>query len=544
MKLKGLGVSPGRIQAPIMWLRKAPPANGRETALSVPDFHHKAVQTLTHLADTASSPVLKDILRAQVLMVDDPMLWDAISAAMAHGATLIEAVRDSIANIAHQFDAIDDPYLAARADDVRDIGQHLLDLLMTSADTTPWPAEGPSILVSDTLFPSDTAKIDLSRVVGIVLGQGSLTSHVAILSRSLQIPAVIVENVQQWLHDGDPVMVDGSLGMVSDEEMSQEPVFIPRKTFTVQPDIVSTKDGVPIRIEANVGSVQDAVAAHELGADGIGLLRTEFLFAGDHFPSEQEQYEVLYSIAQAAPKGRPIIIRAVDIGGDKPLPYLNLPVEPNPFLGTRAARLLTQYPDLYDAQLRAVLRLSQDFPVQLMFPMIATLNDWTECQNLMLRAQSSLNLEHCPIPLGIMVEVPSVVFLATKFARLVNFFSIGTNDLIQYLFAADRSVTQLSRYYRPDDEAVAGAIRMTVAAAEKAHIPIGMCGEMAGDVSHTPLLVGLGLREFSVSPHLVPVLKSRVSELSVTECEAEYHKLILGAQFAEQTLHGSGPFKS
>ncbi len=529
MKLKGLAVSPGRVQAPVVWLRKSQFSTpNKDTALSLQEFHRKAVQALTDLSATASSPVLKEVLQAQVLMADDPMLWDAIATEMAHGASATEAIRQSIANIAQQFEALDDPYLAARADDVRDIGQHLLTLLTTSPNMTPWPAEGPSILVSDTLFPSDTAKIDLSRVVGIVLGQGSLTSHVAILSRSLQIPAVIVENIHQWLDDGDRVVVDGSLGMVSDEEMSHGPVFNPHPTFAVHPDIVSTKDGIPIRIEANVGSVQDAVIAHELGADGIGLLRTEFLFGGDHFPSEQEQYEVLYSISEAAPKNRPIIIRAVDIGGDKPLPYLNIPAEPNPFLGTRAVRLLTAYPNLYDTQLRAVLRLSQDFPVQLMFPMIATMDDWAECQKVLTRALSSLNLGLCPIPVGIMIEVPSAIFLATEFARVVKFFSLGTNDLIQYLFAADRSVTQLSRYYRPTDPAVVSAIRMAVTAAVHAHIPIGMCGEMAGDISHTSLLIGLGLREFSVSPGLIPTLKAKISELSVTECEAEYREYTLG----------------
>lgn len=523
MKLNGLAASPGRSQGPVVWLRKSlSQRSSSDTTPSLQEFRHIAVQSLQHLADTAPSPVLQEVLRSQILMADDPMLWEAIATERARGSSLIDAVQRSITNIAQQFEELPDPYLAARADDVRDVGQHLLGLLTLSDTSAPWPATEPSILVADTLFPSDTAKIDLSRVAGVVLGQGSITSHVAILSRSLQIPAVIVENVHQWLHEGDLVVVDGSLGLVSDEEVSPRTVFGTRTVPTVYPEVISTKDGIPIRIEANVGSVQDSITARELGADGIGLLRTEFLFAGDHFPSEQEQYEVLYSIAQAAPADRPIIIRAVDIGGDKPLPYLDLPCEPNPFLGTRAGRLLARYPDLYDAQFRAVLRLSKVFPVQLMFPMIATIDDWTEYQKVIHRALSALNLTRCPIPVGIMVEVPSVVLLAEQFTHLVNFFSIGTNDLIQYLFAADRSVTQLARYYRPSDKAVVGAIRMMVTAAHKAHIPIGMCGEMAGDVALTPLLVGLGLRELSVSPSLIPILKACVSNLSAKDCESEY----------------------
>ncbi len=526
MKLDGLAVSPGRVQGTVVWLRKTTLDPHTHGSIRNPEeLRIRAIQELRHIAKTASSPVLADVLNAQAEMVDDPELWDAVSQEMDRGKTLVDAVKIEIERLVQQFAGLEDPHLASRSDDIRDLGNHLLALMAPASGNNLWPATEPSILVADTLFPSDTARLNLAHVIGIVLSQGTVTSHVAILSRSLQIPAVVVEDVHKWLKDGDRVLVDGSQGHVSDENLQE---FLPRPSVktTVHTGPVATKDGVPIRIEANIGSRSEALMATQYGSDGIGLLRTEFLFSGDHMPTEAEQYQALYEIAEASPKGSPIIIRAVDVGGDKPLPYLELPVEPNPFLGTRAGRLLARYPNLYHDQIRAVLRLSQHFNVHLMFPMIATFDDWKESQNCMTRALQSLNLTECPIPMGIMVEVPSVALLAADFAKHVDFFSIGTNDLIQYLFAADRSVSQLARYYRPTDPAVIKALRMTVKGAQSAQIPVGMCGEMAGNDEYLPILIGLGLRELSATPASIPRLKEKVASLTMAECEEAYRGLV------------------
>lgn len=523
----GLGASPGIARGPVVWLRRTPLTHGRlPEDMSLEVVRQRALQALDELKTTTSSSLLQDVLKAQTMIIDDPLLWNSIASFVSAGVPKDEAVRRSIDKIATQFAALDDPYLAARAEDIRDVGQHILSQFQSAPATDIWSATEPSVLVSDTLFPSDTAKIDLAQVAAIVLSQGSVTSHVAILSRSLQIPAVIVGDIHEGLHDGDIVTVDGFNGEVTDYILPLSQRTMKPTNIKVIPEIVCTKDGCEVRVEANIGSIKDAKDAASFGSDGIGLLRTEFLFGGDHFPSEEEQYEVLRAIAVESPKGHPITVRAVDIGGDKPLSYMELPPEPNPFLGTRAHRLLTLYPHLYDSQLRAVLRLGQEFPIRLMFPMIATIDDWTQCQSVLHRAMISLNMATCPIPVGMMVEVPAAVFSAPELSAHAQFFSIGTNDLIQYLFAADRSVSALGTYYRPEDLAVVRALRQVISVGRHAEIPVGLCGEMAGDTSHTSLLLALGLREFSVSPALVPHVKELITNRTLAECETLYRNII------------------
>lgn len=527
MKIVGLAASPGTAQARVLWMSRTPIEQGKNPeTLSLEILRNRSLEALRALKNAADSPMLRDVLQAQLLMADDPLVWDSIAELVAKGVPLMDSIQESIDTIAKQLADLDDPYLAGRADDIRDIGQHILSQFQ-SVDGQLWPATEPSILVSDTLFPSDTAKIDLSRVAGIVLSQGSLTSHVTILARSLQIPAVIANDIQKWLHDGDLIMVDGFHGIVTDNFTKPHPTTTtPSKNMRIHHHLVYTKDGVPVRVEANVGSVKDARDATSYGADGIGLLRTEFLFGGDHFPSEEEQYETLRAIAREGPKSHPTTVRAVDIGGDKPLSYMDLPRDPNPFLGIRALRLLDRYPDLYHNQIRAVLRVSQEFPVRLMFPMIATLDDWNLCETVLQRALASLGMQTCPIPVGMMVEVPSAVFLAPELAHHAQFFSIGTNDLIQYLFAADRSVSALGSYYRPGDPALVRALKQILEAAKRANIPVGLCGEMAGDTTYTALLLALGLREFSVSAALVPIVKSLITTLAVKDCVVSYREMI------------------
>lgn len=528
MKLVGLAASPGTVQGRVLWMNRTSkdPSSPFET-LSLTTLRERSLRTLEDLKLASDSPILRDVLQAQLLMAEDPLLWDAIAERLATGIPLTDAIRQSIDMIAEQFSKMDDPYIAGRADDIRDVGQHILAQCESTPPAQLWPATEPRILVSDTLFPSDTAKIDLTRVSAIVLSQGSLTSHVTILARSLQIPAVIAGDIRRWLHDDDVITVDGFHGIVTDEPPRPSVATAPpSRSAPIVHHMVYTKDGIAIRVEANVGSIKDAQEAKFYGADGIGLLRTEFFFGGDHFPSEDEQYAMLRAIAQEAPKSHPITVRAADIGGDKPLSYMDLPNDPNPFLGTRALRLLDRYPDLYLHQLRAVLRVSQEFPIRLMFPMIATIDDWFRCEAELQRALVSLNMPSCPIPVGIMVEVPSAVFLAPELARHAQFFSVGTNDLIQYLFAADRSVSALGSYYRPGDPALVRALRQIFNAATNAAIPVGLCGEMAGDTEYTALLLALGLREFSVSAPLVPVLKSLITTLAIADCQISYREML------------------
>ncbi len=519
-ELSGLGLSPGRSQAPAHWLLYSLSLEDSATQyLSWEDARQIVVEKLQQSEEEAESEVLKELLVAQQMIADDPELANRVQAHVQSGEQLADAIENATAEIAAEFERMDDPYWQARADDVRDVGRQLLAAVQGrgSGRTSLIPGQ-PVIVMAEKLFPSDTVNLSHQDVRGFLLREGSPTSHVAILARSWGIPAVVLGPGLNEIGEGDVVFLDGEKGIVViDPDPSLSPASDHETIkWPILSDHVFTLDGISIHIEANIGSVDDARRARNNGADGVGLLRTEFLFNRDQVPDEDEQFELLMQMARIM-DGKPMVVRLADIGGDKPVPFLDLPAESNPFLGVRAIRLLPRYPHLYDAQIRAVLRVGQQYPVQLLFPMVATIEDWSLCRSLVEQIRSDTQLN--PILVGCMIEVPSAVWLADVLAQTADFFSIGTNDLIQYLFAADRTAPSLINYYQPLNPAVLRAIKHVIAVGEHHHIPVSVCGEMAGDPVNLEILLGLGLNRLSVDPYRIPEVKNRVRTLDIRSCK-------------------------
>lgn len=431
------------------------------------------------------------------------------------------------------FRNLEDPYLQARGKDVEDVGrQVLLNLLgIRSAKLT---LDKPGILIVDDLTPAQTTHLEPATVLGICTVFGGPTSHSAILARELGIPAVVgLGNQILALQDGQRLVVDGDSGKVF---IDPEPETL--NLYSIKSDAFQkakekarseraapavTKDGRTVEVAANIGSMAGAQLAVESGAEGVGLFRTEFLFLNrDTAPDEEEQYQAYRAVARIL-DGYPLIIRTLDAGGDKSIPYLNVKQESNPFLGWRAIRLCLTQPELFKTQLRAILRVAAEYSVKLMFPMIATLDELRRAKSLLEEAKQELKARkeaHAEeVETGIMVEIPSVAQMADFFACEVDFFSIGTNDLTQYTFAVDRTnpkVASLGDAYHP---AVLRQIQLVVEAARDNHIWVGVCGELAGDPDAIPILLGLGVTELSMSSPAIPKAKEIVRSWTVTEAE-------------------------
>lgn len=523
-ELKGLGLAPGRSMGPTQRLVDSLSwENSHNQIFSWEEVLRTVLVNLERSHKEAESEVLKELTAAQQMMADDPALAERVQVHLQSGKALSDAIETAIEEIAAELGRIADPYWQERADDVRDVGRQLVAAARgRNSDRTPLISGHAVIIKAEKLFPSDTFNLSPRDVRGFLLAEGSPTSHVAILARSWGIPAVVLGKEFNQVNEGDVVFLDGERGIVMiDPDRSvdlsiQEPVKWP-----LLRSVVSTMDRVPVRIEANIGSVDDAERAHHNGADGVGLLRTEFLFDRDHAPDEDEQCEVLTQMARIM-DSQPIVVRLADIGGDKPAPFLDMPDENNPFLGVRAIRLLQCYPHFYDAQIRAVLRVGQQYPLQLMFPMVATVQDWSLCRSLVEKIRQEIQLN--PVPVGCMIEVPSAVWLAKELAQTADFFSIGTNDLIQYLFAADRTSPSLINYYQPLNPAVLRAIEHVVTVSAQYHIPVSVCGEMAGDPTKLKILLGLGLTTLSVDPHRIPEVKNRIGAMDTRYCAREVER--------------------
>jgi multiphosphoryl transfer protein len=433
------------------------------------------------------------------------------------------------------YHTIEDSYLQERVDDVLDVGQRVLRLLTGNVPAN-LHLQSPAILVATDLTPSDTARLDPTKVLGICTTSGSATSHSAIIARTLGIPAVLGVDAQVLhLADGTIMALDGESGKawVEPESDILEQLQAKREAWQTaqqqaratahQPAI--TLDGRQVNVFANIGSISDVQVAVANGAEGVGLLRTEFLYLDrTSAPTEEEQLEVYQAIAQVL-DNRPLIIRTLDIGGDKPLPYLRVGLtEANPFLGWRGIRLCLGLPELFKTQLRAILRASVGHQIKIMLPMIATLTEVRAAKVLLGEVQAELNQAGIPfdaaIKLGIMVEVPSAVAIADRLAAEVDFFSIGTNDLTQYIMAGDRTNPRVANLVDALQPAVLRMVQQTVQAAHAAGISVGLCGELAADTLATPILLGLGLDELSVNPQSIPAIKQTIHHLSLKESEA------------------------
>ncbi|NEE83184.1 phosphoenolpyruvate--protein phosphotransferase [Staphylococcus aureus] len=463
------------------------------------------------------------IFDAHLLVLDDPELiqpiQDKIKNENANAATALTDVTTQFVTI---FESMDNEYMKERAADIRDVSKRVLSHILGVELPNPSMIDESVVIVGNDLTPSDTAQLNKEFVQGFATNIGGRTSHSAIMSRSLEIPAIVgTKSITQEVKQGDMIIVDGLNGDVivnpTEDELiayqdKRECYFADKKELQKLRDADTvTVDGVHAELAANIGTPNDLPGVIENGAQGIGLYRTEFLYMGrDQMPTEEEQFEAYKEVLEAM-DGKRVVVRTLDIGGDKELSYLNLPEEMNPFLGYRAIRLCLAQQDIFRPQLRALLRASVYGKLNIMFPMVATINEFREAKAILLEEKENLKNEghdiSDDIELGIMVEIPATAALADVFAKEVDFFSIGTNDLIQYTLAADRMSERVSYLYQPYNPSILRLVKQVIEASHKEGKWTGMCGEMAGDETAIPLLLGLGLDEFSMSA--TSILKAR-----------------------------------
>jgi phosphoenolpyruvate-protein phosphotransferase len=474
------------------------------------------------------------IFEAHQLFLDDPEFSGAIRAAIQDECINAEAaVAEVMEFFASQMLALEDEYFQARAQDIRDVSRRVLYCLNGISLDQLQPLR-PVVILAEELTPSDTIQFDRQMILGLCTQHGGPTSHTAILARSLAVPAAVnVPFELSSLSDGTVVILDGSAGILTCEPDEDELADARRKqatwkdTWQAQLRAASlpaqTRDGHAVEIVANIGGVEDARQAIDFGAEGIGLLRTEFLYLDyGRLPSEEEQVAIYREILQVMGK-RPVVVRTLDIGGDKPVDYLDLRPETNPFLGWRAIRMMRDHPDVLLTQLRALLRAtSSENDLRIMVPMVSCVEEVKQARQLFDGALDSLRHENLVaaerIQFGIMVEVPSAALISEHLAEYVDFFSIGTNDLTQYTLAVDRTNERVAYLASPFHPAVLHLIAHTITMAHEKGRWVGLCGEMAGDPLAAPLLVGLGLDEFSMAPSSIPVVKELVRKLAVQEC--------------------------
>jgi len=466
-----------------------------------------------------SGPGKASIFRAHEAFLDDPDLEREAVAGIRTGTSAGWSWRDVINARAEDLSKVDDALVAARAVDLRDVGERVLRFLAESDDAEAQLPDHPVILIAEDLTPSDTAAIDPARVVGFATALGGGTSHTAIIARALGIAAMVGAGPAVLDQQQDEVAVlDGQTGMlwvdVSEDDLAaaaavqQDIAALRDREYQTRYQPAIMRDGYRVEVAANIAAPEEAAAAVEAGAEGVGLMRTEFLFLGrDAPPDEDEQYEALATMVRAL-NGLPLIVRTLDIGGDKNAPYIELPEEDNPFLGVRGIRLCLEQPQLFEPQLRAIYRASRLGPVSVMFPMIARLEDLENALECAERARGQVGAD--PIDTGIMIEVPAAVAMAPEMARRVQFFSIGTNDLTQYLLAMDRMHPALAKQADALHPAVLRSIKTVVDAATAAGIWVGVCGGIAGEPEGALILAGLGVRELSMTIPSVAAVKARL----------------------------------
>ena len=478
------------------------------------------------VAERAGAPEAS-IFDAHLALLDDEALLDPARAAVAGGATAERAIHDAAEHLAGVYRALPDPLLAQRAIDVLDVGRRAVVALTGAAADSDAPH---GIVVGDELTPADTAALDPALVTGLVTARGSATAHTAIIARSLGLPAVVgVGEAALAIPAGAVLLVDGAAGTVqvdppaADLDQARE-----RRDRRQQRAAAArarahepgaSRDGARIEVFANLGSGGEAAPAVELGAEGVGLLRTEFLFLDrEQLPEEDEQAETLRQIA-AALGGRPLVVRTLDAGADKPLPGLPMPPEANPFLGVRGIRVGLRRRDLLATQFRAILRVAAEHPVKTMLPMVATLAEIVAAREVLAQARADTAVE-VPMELGIMVEVPAAALTAARLAPHVDFFSVGTNDLTQYTMAAERGDARLAPLLSGPQPAVLRLVRATVEAAGAHGRWVGVCGELAGDPAAAVLLAGLGVTELSMAAALIPEAKAALREVELASARA------------------------
>jgi phosphoenolpyruvate-protein phosphotransferase (PTS system enzyme I) len=547
IRFEGVGVSPGMACAKIHVVRDDldDVVRYRIAPSQIPDeigrFETALIQTRMQILEMqqriAESIGAKDaaIFDAHLLVVEDRTLIDEVLRKLETDLCNVEWVFQEVATrYAETLNKIDDPYLRERALDIQDVTKRVIRNLQGKAPKTFLALSEPHILVAHNLTPSDTASINRSKVLGVATDLGSRTSHAAILARSLNIPAVVgLHDITTKLETGQHVLVDGSDGLLVINpapetiahyaELESRRAKVTAQLKELRTTTSTTRDGRHIVLSANIELPEDVEAVAANGAEGIGLYRTEFLYLNrGTLPTEQEQFETYRKVAERV-RPDPLIIRTFDLGGDKLAPgTVDITDELNPFLGWRAIRLCLENIDIFKTQLRAILRASAVGNIKIMFPMISGLEELQSAKAVLAECKEELRRSGVPlaekIEVGAMIEIPSAAICANALAPEVDFFSIGTNDLIQYALAVDRVNEKLAHLYEPTHPAVLRLLKMIAEAAHANNIWVGVCGEMAGDVALIPLLLGLGMDELSAGATLVPRVKRAVQSLAIPEC--------------------------
>lgn len=475
-----------------------------------------------------------NIFQAHIEMLNDPtiktQIEDEINKNLKNALLAVDTVFKKTYDT---FAALADPYFKERAADIKDIRTRVLAILTNTAMPDLLRINEDVIIVADDLAPSQTSLLDKKYVKGFVTNIGGRTSHAAIIARTLEIPAILgLKNITEETKNNELIAIDGHEGVVASKlvdldikkwKKQQLDFEKSRKELNkfVKP-VAITKDKHEVIVCANIGTPEDMVGANQYGAKGVGLFRTEFLYMNsNNWPDEEVQYQAYKKVVESAKKEL-VIIRTLDIGGDKTLPYYQFPKEANPFLGYRAIRLTLDQKDIFKAQLRALLRAASFGKIGVMFPMVATLDELLASKKVLAECEKELKKEKVKfgkLLVGIMIEIPSAAILADLLSKHVDFFSIGTNDLIQYSFAADRMSKSVSYLYQPLNPSLLRLIKMVIDGGSKNNVWTGMCGEMAGDILAIPILLGLGLHEFSMSAPSMLKAKKIISSLSYKECK-------------------------
>lgn len=489
------------------------------------------------------------VFEAHLLILEDPEFMGAVKTDIESKVINAEsAFKETSDMFVSMFEAMDNEYMKERAADIRDVSKRILAHLLGVDLPNPSLIDEEVIVIAEDLTPSDTAQLNKQFVKGFATNIGGRTSHSAIMARSLEIPAVVgTSSITEEVKNGDVLILDGLDGVVlvnPDEDTTAEykekhAKFEAQKAEWAKlvTEKSVTQDGHEVILAANIGTPADLEGVKNNGGEAVGLYRTEFLYMGrDQLPTEEEQFEAYKAVLEGM-GDKPVVVRTLDIGGDKELPYLDLPKEMNPFLGFRAIRLCLEEKDLFRTQLRALLRASVYGKLCVMFPMIATIQEFRAAKALFLEEKEKLVAEGVAvsddIELGIMVEIPSTAVIADIFAKEVDFFSIGTNDLVQYTMAADRMSEKVSYLYQPYNPAILRLVKNVIEASHKEGKWTGMCGEMAGDALAIPLLLGMGLDEFSMSATSILQARSQIKNLSLDKMKELVDKAIMCATTEE-----------
>ena len=513
-----------------------------------------SIEELTQIKENAKDRLGEEelgVFDAHIAILSDPEMLGQIKDDIENNHTGAEEAVDKVTTaFADMLAAMtDNAYMQERAADVKDVAKRAMSHLLGKQLPNIAGTNSPVVIVAHEITPSDTSQMDAKFVKGIVTDLGGRTSHAAIMSRTLRIPAIVgsneittsVEHGQMMIVDGlnGDAIIDPSDDQVKEYEAKAEAFEAERAEWAKLVDASSvSKDGKEFEIAANIGTPDDTEDAVKQGADGVGLFRSEFLYMdNDHMPSEDEQFEA-YKKAVVGMNGKPVVVRTMDIGGDKPLDYMPLPKEENPFLGYRAIRICLDRPELFKTQLRTLVRASEFGPVSIMFPMIATVAELRQAKAIFEEAKAEVQKDHPglgdDVKIGMMIEIPLAALNAAQLAKEVDFFSIGTNDLIQYSFAADRGNEAVSYLYQPLNPAFLSLVKHVITSAHENGAKAAMCGEMAGDEMALPLLMGMGLDEYSMSATSILRTRSMMKKLDTKEWAGYVDEIIANCATVEE----------